>query len=73
MHNSAFRAVYYRDGMSEVHKLMDELEQVGHIVAVENVVLATTSTVVVKFADGRVSRIVYKKTFADRLFGRSFA
>lgn len=73
MHNSAFRAVYYRDGMSEVHKLMDELEQVGHIVAVENVVLATTSTVVVKFADGRVTRIVYNKTLADRLLGRSFA
>lgn len=73
MNYSGYRAVYYRDGMFEVHQLMDELEQVGHIVVVENVVLETTSTVVVKFADGRVTRIVYKKTIADRLCGRSFA
>lgn len=71
MNYSALRAVYYLDGMPEVHKLMDELEQVGHIIAVENVVFATTSTVVVKFADGRVTRIVYKKTIADLLLGRS--
>jgi len=71
MNNSAFRAVYYRDGMSEVYRLMDELEQVGHILSVENVVNTMTSTVTVTFADRRVTRIVYKKTIADRLLGRS--
>lgn len=70
MNNSAFRPVYYCDGMSEVYLLMDELEQVGHIVSVENFVNLMTSTVIVTFADRRVTRIVYK-TIADRLLGRS--
>jgi len=73
MNNSGFRATYYRDGVSEVDKLMNELRQVGHIDSVENVISSMTSTVVVKFSDGRVTRIVYRKTFFDRLLGRSFA
>ncbi|WP_159512509.1 hypothetical protein [Sphingomonas sp. T1] len=57
--------------MSEVYQLMNELEQVGHIASVENVVNQLTSTVIVTFDDGRVTRIVYEKMFADRLLGRS--
>lgn len=72
MNNSAFRPVYYGDGMSEVHKLMIELEQAGHILEVENVVLTTMLTVVVKFAGGRVTRIVYKRSFLDLKLGRTF-
>ena len=73
MNNASFRPVYYRDSMSKVTKLINELEQVGHIAEVNNEVLPTTSTVVVKFADGRVTRIVYKETIADRLLGRTVA
>ncbi|VXC96322.1 hypothetical protein SPHINGOT1_260298 [Sphingomonas sp. T1] len=71
MNNSPYCAVYHRDGMSEVYQLMNELEQVGHIASVENVVNQLTSTVIVTFDDGRVTRIVYEKMFADRLLGRS--
>lgn len=72
MNNSRFRATYYRDGVSEVDKLLNELRQVGHIDSVENVINSMTSTVFIKFFDSRVTRIVYKKTFFDRLLGRSF-
>jgi hypothetical protein len=73
MKYSAFRPVYVRNSMSEARKILDELEQVGHITEVQNVVLAPTSTVVVKFADGRVTRIVYKQSILDRVFGRSIS
>ena len=73
MTDTAFRPIYYCDGISDVYKLMDELEQVGHIVSVENVVNQMTSTVIVTFTDRRVTRIVYKKTIAHRLLGRSIA
>ncbi len=73
MNNYGFRPVHHRDGMAEVYQLMDELEQVGHIVSVENVVNTMTSTVIVTFADRRVTRIVYRKTITDRLLGRSIA
>ena len=73
MKYSAFRPVYARNSMSEVRKILDELEQVCHITEVQNVVLPTTSTVVVKFADGRVTRIVYKQSIVDRVLRRTFA
>ncbi len=73
MKNYGFRPVHHRDGMAEVYQLMDELEQVGHIVSVENVVNTMTSTVIVTFADRRVTRIVYRKTITDRMLGRSIA
>ena len=69
MNNSNFRAVHYRSNMSQVTKLIDDLEQVGHIVAVDNVVSRETSTCIVTFADGRTTRIVYKRSFNDRMFG----
>ena len=71
MKNTAYRAVYHPDGMSEVYPLMNELEQVGHIASVENVVNQLTATVIVTFEDGRVTRLVYETMFANRLLGRS--
>lgn len=71
MNNSPFHAVYSTDGMSEAHKLLSSLEQAGHITSVENVINQMTSTVIVTFADGRVTRIVYEQSILDRVLGRT--
>jgi len=67
--NNSISSIYHRPTISAARKLIDELEQVGHIASVENVVLKSKSTIILTFANGFVTRIVYSTSVLERIFG----
>lgn len=69
MTNTSVNSVYYRPTIAKARQLIGALEQVGHIESIENVVLKSKSTLVVTFASGFVSRIVYSTSVLERIPG----
>lgn len=69
MTNTSVNSVYYLPTIAKARQLIDELEQIGHIQSVENVVLKSKSTLVVTFASGFVTRIVYSTSVLQRILG----